>query len=296
MEEDIELQSARDEALRAIGRNLLLFQRAELMLKRLNTTGSFTSRAGEAQEMFAERKALFDKQTLGQQLKHLQETHFAERDPFKGPIEEADDDIVTIGFDFSLNESDPEARELAQDNLVKERNHLAHQMFAEFDSDSLEQCREMLVKLDEQRESILPEFRRIVRDVETVREGIECITAFYNSPEGRADLSLPHLRKSPVVKALIELAPANAQPDGWTPLRSVAEQIDFKVPGSITKQVGEFASKSLCGLILTSRLFELKSEPTESGGTRALYRVKEGSSQFDSTQATYDASEYTLAP
>jgi len=294
MEEDTELQSARDAVLRAIGRNLLLFQRAELMLKWLNTIGSFTSRAGKAQEMFAKQKARFDKQTLGQQLNHLREHHFIEKDPTKDPIKDVD--VVTIRFDFSLNEPDPKARKDAQDNLVAKRNELVHQMFAEFDSDSLEQCREMLEKLEEQRKGILPEFESLVRDVKTVRESIECITAFFFSPEGRAELSLPNLRKSPVVKALIELAPANAQPDGWTPMRAVAEQIELRSPGSITEQVGEFESKSLSGLLLASRLFELKSEPTESGGTRMLYRVNEGSSPLDSTEATYDASEYTLAP
>ena len=79
-------------------------------------------------------------------------------------------------------------------------------------------------------------------------------------------------------------------------MRAVAEQIELRSPGSITEQVGEFESKSLSGLLLASRLFELKSEPTESGGTRMLYRVNEGSSPLDSTEATYDASEYTLAP
>jgi hypothetical protein len=189
MEEETELQSARDEVLRAIGRNLLLFQRAELMLKQLNAIGSFTSRGGEVQDTFAARKARFDKQTLGQQLKHLQENHFAERDPFEGPIDEADGSVNTIGFDFSLGVTDPEARKLAQDEMVKERNHLVHQMFAEFDSDSLEQCRETLVKLNEQRESILPEFQRIADELIAVSEGIACTAAFFASPEGQAALS-----------------------------------------------------------------------------------------------------------
>lgn len=147
-------------------------------------------------------------------------------------------------------------------------------MFAGYDSDSLEQCRSMVVKLDAQRERILPEFRRIARNVDSVQEGFKCIAEFLASPEGTAELRLPRLQSGPVVQALIDLAAPNAQPDGWTPLHVVGKLIQKQSPGCISARIAEAESKSFSGLVLASRLFDLKQEKTEAGGTRVLYRVK----------------------
>ena len=65
MESQIELEKAKNEVLRKIGRNVLLFQQMEKLLKFLIVNGKVAGYAGEIKAKIEQRAATINKKTMG---------------------------------------------------------------------------------------------------------------------------------------------------------------------------------------------------------------------------------------
>lgn len=274
MDHETELQLAQAEVHKAIGRNLLLFQRAEHSLKHLNALGSLVAKPGQLHEMFAAQKADFETRPMGLQIAHFLKNHCIPQKPIEETLDGCNDTMIGFDMSFAKNDRDRNAWEESLENLRSERNHLVHQMFAEYDSDSIDQCQAMHAKLIAQREKILPEFRRVGRSLQSTHESFRCIAEYLASPEGQAEWQLSYLQSSPLVQSLVKLAPLLAEPDGWTSLGDVAKQIRKQEPDLISAMITEFESRSFTGLVLATQLFDVKHEQTDSPHARAFYRVK----------------------
>lgn len=118
MDDDTELQSAREEVHKGIGRNLLLFQRAELSLKRLNALGALTGAPADLKELFAKQTAVFHGQTMGQQMKHFHENHCSGKEPFDEAGGETSGATITFGFSFTESGLDGGVRKRAQEEML----------------------------------------------------------------------------------------------------------------------------------------------------------------------------------
>ena len=71
MEVKMELEKAKDEVLRKIGRNMLLFQQLEHMLKYLIANGQFSGNVGEVKSNVERRAERVGKQTMGMLLGNI---------------------------------------------------------------------------------------------------------------------------------------------------------------------------------------------------------------------------------
>jgi len=178
MEAESELQKAYDDVLKKVGRNLLMFQQAEFLLKRLIEIGCTSVTPDGPAISFVERTEAIKTQTLGQVTNLFYENHCKERDPFSD--DSTDPSETSISFSFTLPDrgEEPEARKRAFAVMVAERNMLVHHLLPRLDRSSLESCLNIGAYLDDQRTKILPEIRRLRQDAKLIQANMESMIAY----------------------------------------------------------------------------------------------------------------------
>lgn len=82
-------------------------------------------------------------------------------------------------------------------------------------------------------------------------------------------LLVPSIQECSLVRQLAA-AIENTTADHWTPVNEVARCIRRKQPTMITDHLAKFGLKSLTQLLVASELFDIKLEPTETGGHRTF--------------------------
>jgi len=276
METNSELQQAYDEVLRKIGRNLLMFQHAEQLLKGLMALGSITVSSDKPPAQFEELAVAFRKMTMGQLANLFVEKHCVEKeDPFPPLPEDSVVCQVAVHYTLGTGGSDFDARKDAFAAMVAERNELVHHLFQKVDRNSLESCRQIAIDLDQQREKVLPEIRRLQEDCKNTHREIFEMLAFIASDEGMAILFLPELQQCPLIQELAAIADQTSDSGQWTSLSSAASRVASCNRAEIPALLTRFRQKHLTGLLAASQLFDINLEPTESGHHRVLYRVKQ---------------------
>ena len=274
MELEVELEKAKNEVLRKIGRNMLLFQQVEHMLKYLIANGQFSGNIGEIKANKEQRAERVHKQTMGMLAgQYLDEIHLG-RDENIENQEELRGAYLSFSFKVECDSDYYETRKQALASIVDDRNDLIHHLLPKFNPDSIASCMEIDQYLDQQREKLLPEFDLLKNMVENLQEGRKILAAFLNSEEGKEFFvsSLP--RKSPVVRLLEDIAAQKARPDGWVSLSTAGQLIKQHAPDEISALHEKYGHKTLKGLVLATELFDLCEESTDRGGIRVLYRLK----------------------
>jgi hypothetical protein len=276
MESETEQKKARDEVMRKIGRNVILFQQMELMLKNIISEWEFSGYTSELLENKTKKKTIVSKQTMGQLTEQFLNNTFSE---YKAPEVEPTNK-KEIFWDVKINipcDTDYyEKKKQALSAIVSSRNNLIHHLLPEFDPNSLQSCLKTDQYLDEQREKILPEYDTLSKAILVAEQARINFLKYAESGKLKADLMLSQLRQSRLVALLAETSLNFARPDGWTQL-SIAGQIAHKnEPDEIVFISKNYKVKSLKELILATGVFDLNEEPTDRGGIRVLYRLKAG--------------------
>lgn len=275
MESDMELEKAKNQVLRKIGRNMLLFQQLEQMLKYLIANGKVAGCASEIKANKEKRAAAINKQTLGVLVGDFLENTISNGEEIPEVPSELKEPFISIGFKLEIDESDYERKKQALADIVKDRNELIHNFLPRFDPNSIESCLETESQLDQQREKLLPEINGLMSLIKSLKKGRKEIANFLKSDEGKKCFFAPRCGGN-IIYYLGQIAAQVGRPDGWTPL-SIAGQIIWKQkPEEITDVYQKYGHKTLKGLILATELFEIKEEPTKKGGILVLYRLKPG--------------------
>jgi hypothetical protein len=266
-----ELENAYNEVLQKIGRNLLLFQQAELLIKRLRSIGSISGRPGEASESIEKRASSCEKMTLGQLVNLFVDNHCMgessapEASSAVDSVGGADEARFSVHFTLGGTEGYSAARRQALADMVAERNELVHHLLLKLDRDSLESCLQAGTHLDEQRQKILPEIRRLQEDLKNVTEVL-----------GREQLFLPEIQQSSLITNLADIAGKTQGPEEWTPLGPATKQLEDFPREKIDSLLTQFGMKSLTQLLEASQRFETQVEEGGNGKHRTLYRLKQG--------------------
>ena len=275
MKSQIELEDAQKEALRKIGRNIVLFQQMEKLLKFLIVNGKIAGYTDELKSKQEQRTATINKKTLGQLVGDYVEGTFSGFENIPQPPTGLKRVYITFGLSVDVDAVYYENKKKILAEIVADRNELVHNLFPNYDMTSIEGCREMEKYLDRQREKLLPDLNEIITLIETLEKTKKIFSDFLNSDEGKKQFYSPH-RGGSILYYLGEIASQVVRPDGWTPL-SVAGQIIWKQkPEEITDVFKKYGHKTLKGLILATEIFEIKEEPTRKGGIQVLYRLKPG--------------------
>lgn len=277
-EEAIEdpLKDLRDEVLRRVGRNLVMFQQIERLMKLLLAKAKFeTGPTGPTARHVAHQNAI-QKKTLGQLTGELLVGIFTE------PVEKTDDEQISemrmrTSIRFSYSDADQFNRDQVQfAAMVDERNELVHHFLERYQLTDAVSLDAALIDLDEQRERALDLRQRLEQLHDSFLEVGREMAAFLQSPVGKAEIKLMMLRSSKIVRLLAQATQKSVRQDGWTLLSSAGNFIAAEDPAQLPSIKQHFGHRGLQSLVAASDLFDLREEVTANGGKRMLYRIKSG--------------------
>lgn len=276
MREDIE--ELKNEVLRKIGRNVVLYQQFEVMLKLLVTHGNFSGYACDLAEIKEQQKAKVMRHTLGQVAGQFLENTHGEYKETEGELPELREKKMHMSFSFKI-QSDEELYLLTKANLAKiiqERNDLIHQFVLNFNLNAIESLIEAEIYLDAQREALLPEHENVKQYLKALDEGKKELAKLIVSGEADRLWKLDELRQEDVVKLLGRIIEVAARADGWTLVVHAGQLLHQNAPDQLKDAKKKYQCRTLKDLILKTEIFDLKDEPTKKGGKRAIYRLKDG--------------------
>ncbi len=239
-----------------MGRNLLLFQEIEHLLKGLVSMGSIHSSLKSGV-----RDGSQTKRSLGVVAATFLKRHLSavpSETPEVPPLE--DDIILQTSFCIGVTDEDSLAERIRR--AVSDRNRLAHTVLVDFDLTTGTGMDGACRWLDESH----AEHSGLVE----IRESFLLTLTFLQSKEGMAEMLAHDIQSLPFVKRLRDKAAGVTDGDGWIPMGEGAKG----VPRSEVDEALERSGiESLTDLMVASQLFEVRAEETARGGTRMVYRL-----------------------
>lgn len=250
-----------EELLQKIGRNLILFQKIEHVLKGLVALGALRTSSSAT----AKPADPVLKQSLGLVAAAFIQRHLG--DWMTEP--EVKEDEIAVFTSFRID--GPSSSELSELLLraIPDRNLLAHLLIVDFDLSDREGQSAAVAWLDSSFDEHSRLLATLIDHHRALREGFNLIASFLQSKEGMNEFFLPDIQEAAVVQQLAKSVARPGTTDGWTYLAEAARAISGT---EVQQALGRFGMKSLTELLAASRLFELRAEETPSGGTRMMIR------------------------
>ena len=262
-----------DEVLRRIGRNVVIFQQVEHLLKFLNAHSEVFGPASQLSARVERQVTAVQKNTMGELAGKLVSSVLQPQPEHESP--EAIDE-VWFGFRFSVGVDaefvDRHYQEMRI--LVDARNDLIHHFLPRWQSAVNGDSDGALAYLDAQRADAVRMMERLQGWAHSLEAGRKQLAAFWASPEGERQMELALLQGSRLVAMLGEIAMRTARPDGWALLSTAGHLIKREAPAELDDLRKRFGYPNLKGVLLASELFDVTEEPTP-GGTRTIYRIAE---------------------
>jgi hypothetical protein len=264
----------RDDALRKIGRNVILFQELENILKFLASAQHPSMPLSRAKATREERAESIRTKTLGQVAGQVVEELFESSDADSSVPVEIAEPWLTFSFRIAGDPADLEESHRRLKALINERNDLVHHLLSRWNLHDADSCSGLSVELDEQRRRIIVEIERCRAYANRVREAARELQTFIDSDDGKRHFDVMFLQNSKLAMMLVEIAATLAREDGWTLLSVAGAQLSRLIPEQFAKLKLEHGEGSLHKLVAAIGLFDVQSETTPNGGTRAVYRTR----------------------
>ena len=274
---DEQLETARNECLRRIGRNMVMFQRVEQLLKFLLANSSLEGYERDLESKQAKKASTISTMTMGQLSNEYFNSIFDTSEIELPPHEDPSQAYLSFKYSVQRSEEEIDAEKQYFADLVKERNELAHHLLPKYDPTSMQSIEELSESLEQQRERFFPALKNLTRLCEAHQKARQQMSDFFQSDECRKYIVegiLPG--ETRLDKLLRDTASFSTRDDGWSSL-SLAGQFIKNQPEDIFEKVCEEQALSklpaLKTLIELSSIFELKSQPTKNGSIW-LFRPK----------------------
>lgn len=271
-----QLVEIRDKVLGRIGRNVVLFQELERILKFLALAQRCSAPVSKLQVDRDNRSTTMREHTLGQlagrpldKLYAGSATESSARDGIAEPW-------LTFTFQIESDADSIEASRRSLSGLVKERNELIHHLLGCWNPHDVESCHALSEDLDEQRSRIILEIERYRAYANGLKELAKECQAFIESDEGRKQFDLAFLQQSRLAALLASITNEHARKDGWTLLSTAGHYLRQLIPDEFARMKDAHGEGSLQKLVIATDLFEVVTEQIPKGGSRALYRIRAG--------------------
>ena len=171
----METEVSVSEVERKVGRDVILFQRFEAVLKFILSKREYEGAYAEIASVMKAKRGALEMQTLGNLAKRYAfEVHKPEPKHRHEP-DVTPDDGPEFSFSFHVisnpEDSEKRAKELAA--LVSERNYLVHQVLANYQESDVQQRAQVSEYLDSQYQKINAEYQAALQLVKVMRESLE---------------------------------------------------------------------------------------------------------------------------
>lgn len=270
----VELEKAKNEVQRKIGRNVLLFQQVEYLLKYVVANGNFS---GSISQLWAKKERQIEvtkKQTLGGLVgQYLESTHSECEEVKEDPVD-LEEAHISFAFRLDVDAVYYETKKEELESLVAERNDLIHHLLPRLNLESIESWLETEEYLDQQREKLIPELNLLQSIAGKLKEAQKELSEDLKSGEVMRQFKLLSLRQGRLPLLLGEIANQIARRDGWTVMDTAAQLVRQHAPEEMVGLKKKHGYKTLKELMVATELFDMSEESTERGGVRVLYRLK----------------------
>lgn len=179
------LEDSVNEVFRKIGRNMMLFQQLESLLKYLVTNGNFSGYASDIKESHARRAASINKQTMGTLIGQYVESSNPNYEENQSDPNEITEPFISFSFRIESDSVYYETKKEELARIVAERNELVHHLLPCFNTTSAESCENLGKKLDRQSDNIRKEIAELKSKATVLHEGRKQMVDFLLSEEGK---------------------------------------------------------------------------------------------------------------
>ncbi len=270
----MELAPGADDVLRKIGRNLLLFQQIEGLLKFIVANSKILAPASDLPAAQERQAAKVHKLTMGELVGKFSDDVMGGTGAAEEPGVEIDEAWYSFSFKVSADSAFVDQQNSAMANVVSERNELIHHFLAKWNPASQDSTLAIIASLDAQRDKAVMVREQLRAFAKSLQDNRKSIAEFLASGEGERQMELAWLRNSRLVALLGDVAMQRARPDGWTSLALAGQLVKLHEPAEMTEREERFGYSTLKGLLQATEMFDVMDEPTPKGGNRTLYRLK----------------------
>jgi hypothetical protein len=262
------------ELQRRIGRNLLVYQHIELMLKALLATTGIEGPWSELRAKAQARAKVVGGMSLGALIGlYLEEVMTLEEKPSKEP-----ESINEPWFRSRLQFRPRDPADFDRDRatlraLVDRRNTLAHNFLERYDTNDTGEVEVALRQLEvdgEGARAVQGHLRELLQHVEKMQQGAG---ERLRSSVFRDELKLGLLQLSPISQTLQALCAQPSREDGWTDLASAGRQLHAQLPDDMRNMKSRYGYDGLRSFVMASKLFDVRDEPLGGSSVRTLIRL-----------------------
>jgi hypothetical protein len=270
---DTELEKYTNVIYQKIGRNVVLFQQIERILKCLAAASQVSGFADNIPTIWEQQAGTIRRQTMGPVAERFVNNTCTPADDIANEPEETKD--AWFSFEFKIHgEGVYERRKERMNAVVAARNELVHHFAPKWDWNSVDALREAGQYLDRQHNEIIPEYMDLQNILERFQKGIKSLNAFIQSDEYKSQLQMFELRQSQPIPLLGNISRQYARADGWTVLAKAVQSLEQNAREGIAILKRQHGFKNLKEAMSATDLFDFYEETTKKGGRRLLYRVK----------------------
>jgi hypothetical protein len=183
MNESVDIEALRAEALRKLGRNIVNFSKIEAAFKYLLSVSQLDGTGKTISDQLDRNQTRLRKKTLGKLVQEFNENILGYASQSKPKP-----DFSGAGISLSLkvtydNPNFLKIQKITLASIVAERNNLIHQKLAFFDTSSVEDCHNLIVLLDEQNPRLLAQLEELRCILESLIEFLKVFADWSKSPD-----------------------------------------------------------------------------------------------------------------
>lgn len=184
MNESLDIEAVRAEALRKLGRNIVNFSKIEAAFKYLLAVSQLEGTGKTISNQLRKNQTRLRKQTLGKLVQEFNKNILGDASQSE-PKQDCSGAEIGISYSFKVtyNNADflkEQKRKLA--NLVADRNKLIHQNLAFLDTSCIEDYHNLITLLDEQNPQLLAQLEELRWMIESLRESWKAFKDLSKSP------------------------------------------------------------------------------------------------------------------
>ncbi len=189
MESNLDLEKVRNEVLRKLGRNLLIFQHTEALLKFFASSTSISAYLSEFMSQLSYQQESVKRKMMGQLINPFLATVYGEKIGNES-LDLSNEIKISISMTMEGGSDRESAHRASLETVINERNELVHHFFSRVQRGALEDWQAADRYLDKQREIVLPELNMLGSIARAFREAMGVHQAFVDSDEWDAMFEL----------------------------------------------------------------------------------------------------------
>ncbi len=183
MNESVDIEAVRAEALRKLGRNIVNFSKIEAAFKYLLSVSQLEGTGKTISAQLRKNQTRLRKQTLGKLVQEFNKNILEDASQSE-PTPDFSGTGIYLSFKVTYNNPDflkEQKRRLG--SIVAERNKLIHQDLAFIDTSSVEDYHNLITLLDEQNPRLLAQLEELRWMIESLRQGLKDFEDLFKSPD-----------------------------------------------------------------------------------------------------------------